>query len=373
MKKQVTLRTLYWITNHHTYYHDYLFQHIESDHSFKLIVCYRQMVLDSHPWKEVEGGGYTRTELNRHFWGLDFKVIRKAMLGSDDYIVAGWDNLMYLFLITILRIRNRPFGVFSDTPGKPGRNWLQFLKLRWFSFIFSPNSKAKLLVTGKVGVNRSLSFLRLDSKHVLNFPFATNHDIFIPANNVKFSKRDGVVSFLAVGRIDFDHKGQDIALKAFAKLLERGVTNFKYIIAGTGEDLEQMKALEVKFGLQSFVEHLGWVEIRDLPIVFNKAHFTLHASHEDPFPNAILESLSCGVPVLSSDAAGSGLERIANGVNGFLFSDGNVEELSHLLESAISMSEVEWLHMKTECRRLALEWPVEYNLEVLKDLFLEPS
>ena len=64
---------------------------------------------------------------------------------------------------------------------------------------------------------------------------------------------------------------------------------------------------------------------------------------------------------------------IANGVNGFLFSDGNVEELSHLLESAISMSEVEWLHMKTECRRLALEWPVEYNLEVLKDLFLEPS
>lgn len=369
MKEKSAAINLIWVTNHHTYYHDYLFQRIEETGLFKLTVYYRQLVNASHPWKEVERGAYKVVEIDRKIFGFDFRLIYKAIVGHDYFIIAGWDNAMYLLLITILRLRNRPNGVFSDTPRRPSKGVIQFIKQQWFKFIFSPKSKSVLLVTGTIGVNRSVEFLRIPAQLVRNFPFATNHEIFSPSSSNNLKKGNGPVIFLAVGRIDFDHKGQDIALKAFAILIRKGITNFRYRVAGLGEDLGKLRELESELSLQPYVEHLGWLEIKDLPRVFNEAHFTVHSSHEDPFPNSVLESLSCGVPVISSDAAGSAMDRIIQGINGFLFPDGDVETLSQLLEAAIAMTEDDWLNLKKESRRMALEWPADYNIQILNSLF----
>lgn len=369
MKERTEKSKLYWVTNHHTYYHDYLFQHIEDNQKFDLVVCYRQLVLDSHPWKEIEKVGYVATELSRHPFGLDLRLIWKAIWTKNDFIIAGWDNTMYIILITVLRLRNKPFGVFSDTPRRPGKGWMQYLKVKWLRYVFNSKSKAVLLVTGSIGVSRSVEYFHLNPQHVRNFPFATNHSIFSPSEVNHLTKERGPVTFLAVGRIDFDHKGQDVAVKAFASLLIKGITNFKYKIAGLGNDLQRMKELVHELGLDHYVEYLGWLEIRDLPRIFNEAHFTLHSSHEDPFPNAVLESLSCGVPVISSDAAGSSVDRIIPGINGFLFPDGNIEILEKYLEAAIVMEEDQWKNMKVECRNRALDWPASYNINILSELF----
>ena len=51
--KSTSGKKLYWLTNHFTYYHDYLFEHLQDDKDLDLLVCYRQRILESHPWKEV--------------------------------------------------------------------------------------------------------------------------------------------------------------------------------------------------------------------------------------------------------------------------------------------------------------------------------
>ncbi len=369
MEQRTPGSRLYWVTNHYTYYHDYLFQHIHADGRFELVVYYRKLVLESHPWKSLSTGEYTTIVLAKNLMGLDLRLILTAIFKKHHFVIAGWDNFLYVILITILRLRKVSFGVFSDTPRKPGVTFIQVMKKRWLQFVFSPSGKGRLFVTGEVGVRRSIEYFALDRNRVINFPFTTNHTVFCPMPDSIPDKRGGPVILLAVGRIDFNHKGQDVALQALSDLIKRGKSNFRYRIAGTGDDLPEMQKMIVALGLDGYVEHLGWVEIQDLPRLFNEAHFTLHTSHEDPFPNSILESLSCGVPVISSDAAGSSLERIQPGINGFLYPDGDHAALMSILEQALGMPESEWKKMKSRSREMALEWPISYNLSMMNQLF----
>jgi len=369
MQKEKLGKPLYWLTNHHTYYHDYLFQHLEIDGDFSLKVCYRKFVLETHPWREVDSVNYEVMEMSRFPVGLDLRLVWKAMVGREYFVIAGWDCFMYILMITILRLRNRQFGVFSDTPKRPGISWKQQFKLLWLKYVFGKNSNGKLLVTGNIGVKRSLDYLGIHPERLQNFPFATNHEVFSPLHAALSSIEFQPVVFLAVGRIDFCHKGQDIALQALAGLLKRGVNRFRYRVAGIGDDMLRMKDKVSELGLTDYVELLGWIEIRDLPSIFCNAHFTLHTSHEDPFPNSVLESLSCGVPVISSTGAGSALDRIQTGINGYVFQDGDVEALQNILLKVFSLTDTDWIQMKERSRKGALEWPVQYNIDIINKLF----
>ena len=73
------------------------------------------------------------------------------------------------------------------------------------------------------------------------------------------------------------------------------------------------------------VKLLGWIDYRDLPSFYNSGHLFLHPSRFDPFPNAVLEAMSCGLPVLGSDQAGSVIERVIDNENGLIFQSEDVE------------------------------------------------
>jgi len=51
----------------------------------------------------------------------------------------------------------------------------------------------------------------------------------------------------------------------------------------------------------------------------------------DPFPNVILEAMSCGLPVITSQTCG-GAEFIQQGVNGFVFDALDVKSLAESIQ-----------------------------------------
>lgn len=362
---------LVWLTNHFTYYHDCLFRHLEEERDIELMICYKKLVLETHPWKDVGESPYQFRELRKFPLGLDLGILFKALFSKDYFIIAGWDNIMYLVIISLLAIRNRPFGIFTDTPKDFKLSGKQLIKKRWLSYVFRGRSRARLLVTGKIGVHRAIHVLGIDNNKIYNFPFTTNNEIFTPFSDSPGEIKNQIVRFVAVGRIDFAHKGQDIALKAFAGVLNRGITKFKYVVAGVGGDKERMSELIKQLGLMNHVEILGWVEIGDLPRIYNESHFTIHTSHEDPFPNTILESLSCGIPVIGSDAAGSVIERVIPGVNGYIFHDNDVSELEDILVEVFKLEDNSYKELKIRSRSLALQWAPKYNIDVIKNIFIE--
>jgi glycosyltransferase involved in cell wall biosynthesis len=200
------------------------------------------------------------------------------------------------------------------------------------------------------------------------FLFVTDHGFFKPLNNHHRENHSELTQFLSLGRIDLPHKGQDVTIRALKQLLEKGYNRFYYRIAGTGPDEKKLLELIAAAGLQEHVEILGWVEIKNLPELFSTTHFTIHSSHEDPFPNAVLESLSCGIPVIGSDRAGSALERIKPGINGYLHESGNVDSLTQCLVKALELSEEEYQNMSKQARSMAEEWTVDFNVNVIHSL-----
>jgi glycosyltransferase involved in cell wall biosynthesis len=237
------------------------------------------------------------------------------------------------------------------------------IKNAWIRFLFS-SKRSFLFVTGDKGVKIASEIWKLNPERIANFPFVTDHSFFKPQATPEKKSENNIV-FLSSGRIDFDHKGYDVAISAFKLIVEKGIENFRYCIAGVGPDLPKLERLISEACLEDHVILLGWVEFDELPAFYNSGHVLLHPSNEDPFPNAILEAMSCGLPVIGSNKAGSAVDRIEPGKNGYLFNAGNYIELAEIISKMIREKE-SLAVLGKNALETAKKWHPGFNVQQLK-------
>lgn len=115
--------------------------------------------------------------------------------------------------------------------------------------------------------------------------------------------------FLFVGS-GFERKGVPQLLAAFARLADRSA---RLVIVGADRKLEAMRALAGKLGIGERTLFTG--PLRDVKPWYGAADFFVLPTLYDPCPNAALEALASGLPVLTSTACGAA-ELITPGKNG---------------------------------------------------------
>lgn len=106
-------------------------------------------------------------------------------------------------------------------------------------------------------------------------------------------------TFLAVGRLE-QQKGYDYLLQAAALLAQKGIHNFRIIIAGTGSQEAALRSQSRTLGLQHHVQFVGRkspAEIRDLLAGANAAIFS--ALYETT-PLTLLEAWASGTPAITT-------------------------------------------------------------------------
>jgi glycosyltransferase involved in cell wall biosynthesis len=96
-------------------------------------------------------------------------------------------------------------------------------------------------------------------------------------------------------------KGQDVALRALARLRAEGL-GVTYLIAGAGKHAEQLRDAAEVSGVPSVFT--GYLEGDDVVGALNAADVYLHPAREEIFPNAVAEAMACGRPVITSDVGG---------------------------------------------------------------------
>lgn len=126
---------------------------------------------------------------------------------------------------------------------------------------------------------------------------------------------------LFAGRLSAtEHKGIDILIDGYLKS-EAPRNNVKLILAGDGA-LEN-RILE-KINSSEYKNKIYCIGFRsDIHNIMKYAKFTVAPSRWEGFSLTIIESLSCGTPVISALVGGAG-EVIENGKNGYLFESENV-------------------------------------------------
>lgn len=138
-------------------------------------------------------------------------------------------------------------------------------------------------------------------------------------------------SFVAVGRLDLKHKRQDLLIGAF-NLISAKYPDYKLEIYGDGEDESKVAEMAVE---NPRIQLMGKTD--NVASVIQNACATVLSSDSEGIPNAVLESMSLGVPCISTDCSPGGAAMlIRNYENGLLVPRGDIHALANAMEYIIN-------------------------------------
>lgn len=157
------------------------------------------------------------------------------------------------------------------------------------------------------------------------------------------------VTFLFLGAL-IKRKGVMDLLQATKQLVNEGVTSFKALIAGGGEEEQLLKQYVTENKISDYVEFLGWIGNDDKPGLFEKSDVLVLPSYNEGLPIAILEAMSYGLPIISTNV-GSISEAVIDGKNGYLFTPGDVNSLTQDMKKTVHNKE-QFDNLSSESRKI---------------------
>jgi glycosyltransferase involved in cell wall biosynthesis len=135
---------------------------------------------------------------------------------------------------------------------------------------------------------------------------------------------------LSAGRI-VHQKGLDLAMHALAELKH---LSWQWTIAGDGPQLAVLQTLARELHIEDRITFAGWQTREQIIGQYRQANTFLFPSRHEGMPNAVLEAMASGLPVIASRIAGSE-ELVVNGETGYLFPYEDVTSLRNSLQNLL--------------------------------------
>jgi glycosyltransferase involved in cell wall biosynthesis len=143
-----------------------------------------------------------------------------------------------------------------------------------------------------------------------------------------FGIPEGQIVVGCVGRLT-EQKGQDLLLRAVALL---GRDDIDLLLLGAGEDEPALRDLAGRLGLAGRAHFAGYR--RDVPRILGALDLYAHPARFEGMPNALLEAMAAGCPIVASAADGS-RELVEDGASGWLVPVGDVAALVAAIGAAL--------------------------------------
>mgnify|MGYP000894975165 CR=1 FL=1 len=136
-----------------------------------------------------------------------------------------------------------------------------------------------------------------------------------------------------VGRFQLSQKRQDLMVLAFKEVVKKH-PEYKLVFYGDGDDIEIVKNLVRNEGLSNSVIFAGKVD-NVIDIIKDAGIFVLTSDYEG-IPNALIEAMCLGLPVVSTDCSPGGARLlIENNINGIIVPRGNVQSIANAVNFLI--------------------------------------
>jgi L-malate glycosyltransferase len=127
--------------------------------------------------------------------------------------------------------------------------------------------------------------------------------------------------------------GLDVLAKAFVKVASVN-PSVNLILLGGGSQGFRIRQILMNGGVLDRVHFGGQIRQDDLPRWYHMTDIYISPSHVDGSSVSLMEALASGLPCLVSEIPGN-KEWIEDGVNGWLFRDGDVDDLAKKITYAI--------------------------------------
>jgi L-malate glycosyltransferase len=216
-------------------------------------------------------------------------------------------------------------------------------KSAWMRWVTRYTLKRSAFFTSDANVSRDKAVAYgMDPKKTVTFPWGTDIEQFQPNRFVRSAlsemKGSNVKTFtLFCSRTWEAIYGVDVLAKAFVKVA--GVDpDVNLILLGGGSQGQKIRLILTSGDVLDRVHFGGHVTQKDLPRWYHMADLYISPSHVDGSSVTLMEALASGLPSLVSDIPGN-REWIQDGINGWLFRDGDVNDLTEKILSAIKIRE----------------------------------
>lgn len=200
---------------------------------------------------------------------------------------------------------------------------------------------------------------RLNNSLVVRNPVNLEDPEILP-----FPKKERI-NLACVGRLHCEQKGQDLLLRALAKLYLN--YDFQLSFYGSGPDEKYLQDLTIFLELEDNVKFCGFVE--NVGKVWEENQMLILASHYEGMPLVVVEAMLCGRPCLVTDVAGH-TEWIEDGINGYICESPTVNALKSKLINAF-LNHTNWEQMGIKARERALSLHDSNPGRTLLNLVLE--
>jgi glycosyltransferase involved in cell wall biosynthesis len=141
---------------------------------------------------------------------------------------------------------------------------------------------------------------------------------------------------LKVGFLGWTNKEKGIfdTLAAFERVLARE-PRAVLRVGGGGRDYPMVVAEVQRLGLSSHVDCLGWLPRAQVPSFLESLNVLVLPSYAEGLPNALLEAMAAGVPVVASSVGGI-TDLIGQSRGGILINPGDIGSLTNAVTSLLT-------------------------------------
>lgn len=156
------------------------------------------------------------------------------------------------------------------------------------------------------------------SRITVSFP-GVDHEVF--KSDVSVARRD-IPTAVYIGRLR-RYKRMDPVIRAIGRLAAEGI-EYRFVVAGTGDDRERLEALAASLGISDRVQFLGWITEDEKIELLRSAWVNVYPSPKEGWGITNIEAAACGTPSIASDSPGL-RESVRDGITGYLVPHGDEE------------------------------------------------
>ncbi|PWT70504.1 MAG: glycosyltransferase family 1 protein [Chloroflexi bacterium] len=259
-----------------------------------------------------------------------FREMQRDECGS--LLVQEYESIRFDLCVLWGSLRRTPvYGTF--TGGRPFSHWIRrpfrTLAMRWC---------AGLAIGARREVERVKGRYRMPSDKMALIYSSVDQSIYYASPKEESRKTlaipDHVKLVVYHGRIELSFKGLDVLLEAWKQLQQSYLKpDLRLLVIGTGSDAEEFKRLLAENHVPGVHWVNEWVHDRDLIRRYlTSADVYVFPSRGDACPNAVIEAMACGLPIVASDVNGIAdlLDR-----GGILVPPGNAHALTEALRHVL--------------------------------------
>jgi glycosyltransferase involved in cell wall biosynthesis len=364
---------LFYLCPEFTPYHEVLLRALAADPEISLRVEVMSGPTKTHPFEPAADRPFE--------WGqadpgdrIDHQLIARVLKEPDAWVmVCSYLKPTLMAVMKALAREQRKFIFATDTPllqevewnnERPRRrSWLRRLARRYrLHWIFK--NAHRVLATGQPGVEAIVA-LGCPAQKAMVWSFWV--DLITLGKEVAAAPASKAL--LAVGRLTY-RKGYDVAIEALGKAAgDHCLDGVTLHFLGDGPDRQNLEHLAKARGVAQRVRFHGWLQPPQVAEALANACGFIHPARWDPFPVAVLEAMAAGLPVLGSQASGSVVDRVEDGVSGFVHRTGDADQLAEHLTKLFADQDTP-ARMGAAARRRAEEWPVERGVQIIKHIIM---